>query len=340
MCALRAKFAAHPAIRKTLLDTGSATLIEHTEKDRYWGDGGDGTGKNRLGVLLMRLRDELNHGASDGNSDATTEVSSGSKHGASEPLSVPLRIPAMKQLQQDDDHEQNSTRRAATTPQKRPRTDMASDDADERDTNLTAVKRAKDADVLWTPSGRVPHSRCNWVIPSRLLVGAEPTADTLPAILSFGVTKFICLSDCHYESSLPFNVALIKAHMRHGAAGTQKAVELLANQVVDDMHKTSARIYMHCRGGHGRAGMLGAIIAGLYYGLKCVRAIAYIEEKRNERPDKSHNFIPTPETTAQVKMVAAIIQLEDNAQLPDRSSRLWLKRVQKERKERAANKLT
>lgn len=42
-----------------LLETGEDDLIEHTVKDRYWADGGDGSGKNRLGVLLMRLRSEI-----------------------------------------------------------------------------------------------------------------------------------------------------------------------------------------------------------------------------------------------------------------------------------------
>lgn len=41
------------------METGNRELIEHTEKDRYWGDGGDGSGKNRLGFLLMKLRDEF-----------------------------------------------------------------------------------------------------------------------------------------------------------------------------------------------------------------------------------------------------------------------------------------
>jgi hypothetical protein len=27
--------------------------------DSYWGDGGDGSGKNMLGKILMRVRDEL-----------------------------------------------------------------------------------------------------------------------------------------------------------------------------------------------------------------------------------------------------------------------------------------
>ena len=60
--ALRAKFAQHPELREALLDSGDATLIEHTENDSYWGDGGTGKGKNRLGVLLMELRAELKEG--------------------------------------------------------------------------------------------------------------------------------------------------------------------------------------------------------------------------------------------------------------------------------------
>ncbi len=32
---------------------------QHTANDRYWGDGGDGSGRNQLGLTLMRVRDEL-----------------------------------------------------------------------------------------------------------------------------------------------------------------------------------------------------------------------------------------------------------------------------------------
>jgi N-glycosidase YbiA len=53
---LYAKFTQHPSLRSMLLSTGDAVLVEHTEKDRYWGDGGDGTGLNRLGELLMEVR--------------------------------------------------------------------------------------------------------------------------------------------------------------------------------------------------------------------------------------------------------------------------------------------
>ena len=57
--ALLVKFTQHPALRSLLLSTGDAELIEHTKNDRYWGDGGNGNGKNRLGQLLMELREKL-----------------------------------------------------------------------------------------------------------------------------------------------------------------------------------------------------------------------------------------------------------------------------------------
>lgn len=57
--ALFAKFTEHLELQKLLLETGDAVLVEHTRNDRYWGDGGDGSGKNRLGLLLMELREEL-----------------------------------------------------------------------------------------------------------------------------------------------------------------------------------------------------------------------------------------------------------------------------------------
>jgi ribA/ribD-fused uncharacterized protein len=57
--ALRAKFEQHPELKALLVSTGDAKLIEHTPDDSYWGDGGDGSGKNLLGILLMEVRASL-----------------------------------------------------------------------------------------------------------------------------------------------------------------------------------------------------------------------------------------------------------------------------------------
>jgi N-glycosidase YbiA len=47
------------------LATGDAKIVEHTENDAYWGDGGDGSGQNKLGQILMEVREELRHGQED-----------------------------------------------------------------------------------------------------------------------------------------------------------------------------------------------------------------------------------------------------------------------------------
>jgi ribA/ribD-fused uncharacterized protein len=54
-----AKFTQHPELRELLFSTGEAYLVEHTTNDSYWGDGGDGSGQNKLGQILMSVRDEL-----------------------------------------------------------------------------------------------------------------------------------------------------------------------------------------------------------------------------------------------------------------------------------------
>jgi ribA/ribD-fused uncharacterized protein len=57
--AVLAKFTQHDSLRELLLSTGDAWIIEHTENDKYWADGGDGTGRNMLGLILMEVRDKL-----------------------------------------------------------------------------------------------------------------------------------------------------------------------------------------------------------------------------------------------------------------------------------------
>ena len=57
--ALRMKFSQNPEIAEELLATGDAIIIENTRNDAYWADEGDGSGKNKLGLLLKQVREEL-----------------------------------------------------------------------------------------------------------------------------------------------------------------------------------------------------------------------------------------------------------------------------------------
>ena len=56
--ALRKKFS-HEKLKRILIGTGHRELIESSPYDYYWGIGSDGSGKNRLGFLLMAVRSEL-----------------------------------------------------------------------------------------------------------------------------------------------------------------------------------------------------------------------------------------------------------------------------------------
>ncbi|MFT6397715.1 MAG: ribA/ribD-fused uncharacterized protein [Bradymonadia bacterium] len=57
--AVRAKFTPHEELTELLLKTGAANLVGHIEADSFWSDGGDGSGRNVLGRLLMEVRSEL-----------------------------------------------------------------------------------------------------------------------------------------------------------------------------------------------------------------------------------------------------------------------------------------
>lgn len=57
--AVRRKFELHPELKAMLLATGDEEIIEAAPTDTYWGVGRDGTGQNKLGRIIARIRDEF-----------------------------------------------------------------------------------------------------------------------------------------------------------------------------------------------------------------------------------------------------------------------------------------
>jgi ribA/ribD-fused uncharacterized protein len=54
--AVQRKFETHAGIRAILLATGEEEIVENAPGDYYWGCGADGSGRNRLGQILMEIR--------------------------------------------------------------------------------------------------------------------------------------------------------------------------------------------------------------------------------------------------------------------------------------------
>lgn len=55
---IREKHAQHPYIQKKLLETVGMDIIEDSPKDAFWGWGPNKDGKNHLGKIWMKIRDE------------------------------------------------------------------------------------------------------------------------------------------------------------------------------------------------------------------------------------------------------------------------------------------
>lgn len=57
--AVYAKFSQNIELKNILLNTGSEYIVENTSNDYYWGCGANGSGKNKLGIILMEVREKL-----------------------------------------------------------------------------------------------------------------------------------------------------------------------------------------------------------------------------------------------------------------------------------------
>jgi ribA/ribD-fused uncharacterized protein len=64
--AVRRKFELHGELRELLLATGEEEIMESAPTDYYWGVGREGTGQNRLGKIIERIRAELRAQPTDG----------------------------------------------------------------------------------------------------------------------------------------------------------------------------------------------------------------------------------------------------------------------------------
>ena len=53
---LRAKLAQHREAQEALRDSGDEDIVENSPTDYFWGEGADGSGKNMLGKLWMKIR--------------------------------------------------------------------------------------------------------------------------------------------------------------------------------------------------------------------------------------------------------------------------------------------
>lgn len=144
-----------------------------------------------------------------------------------------------------------------------------------------------------------PTNTSNWLIPNKLLVGGYPdTESDIKAIESAGITTFVCLNDEYGRKDLhrPFPsyaTALSNAKFVHfpmkDMAPHRSDKELLAfcNNLAD-LVVSGNTLYIHCSGGHGRTGMVAAILLHILTGHDSDVLFDYVQYCHDQRV--CHNY--------------------------------------------------
>mmetsp|Transcript_12804 Transcript_12804/g.40615 ORF Transcript_12804/g.40615 Transcript_12804/m.40615 type:complete len:374 (-) Transcript_12804:525-1646(-) len=183
-----------------------------------------------------------------------------------------------------------------------------------------------------------PTDESNWAIPGRLMVGAFPGVPddeenerVLASILKEGVTTFVCLqreydpraTDDEWRSGAAlrpyFSTAVDVAHeldptrqlsfvhfgIEDCSVGDDGAVTQFAIDLADRIRSTNEIVYLHCWGGHGRAGTIVCLLLHLLYGLDDRAALVRCQLVHDTR--RVPIAVGSPQTPRQREQVSRII---------------------------------
>ena len=177
----------------------------------------------------------------------------------------------------------------------------------------------------------------NW-LSDKLCVGGYPKNKLeLNNILATGITTFVCLNEpfdkdrlYKYEKDLPKdkNCLFINEPIQDMNVTSDVKVRALCENIVKKIYK-GEKVYIHCRGGHGRTGTIAAIVLYMLYELSIQQIYDYLQYSHDQRignyfascfwtmaldqtePQK-HCFVkgqvPTPQASCQRRQVERIIK--------------------------------
>ena len=187
---------------------------------------------------------------------------------------------------------------------------------------------------------RGPTDESNWVVPGRLMVGAYPASldqelheRQISSILELGIRTFVCLQR-EYDGNAteeqwrtgqrirPYIHDAAAMLGRHAESGKREEVKFVhcpivdcdttADEIIVELATNLLRrldvgetIYLHCWGGHGRAGTVASLLVGLLYGMDGQESMEYIQALHDTR--RFPLDTPSPQTQKQRDQVSRIL---------------------------------
>ena len=174
--------------------------------------------------------------------------------------------------------------------------------------NETAVPSITWNDDMNLDPYRAPENikyKCHWVIPNKLMMGKSPNNDKelMDALVNvIGIKVFLTLTDGPINNQLS-NIEYIHFPMKNFTVASDESTIDLMWDIMDKINKDKElKLYTHCNSGHGRAGVMSALLLQCIYGIEANLSMQYLKLVHTTRCDNNISC-NIPEKQPQVDQV-------------------------------------
>jgi protein-tyrosine phosphatase len=131
--------------------------------------------------------------------------------------------------------------------------------------------------------------RCSYFIPNKALFGSFPEQKVVEELEELGVRYFIDLTCDDEDKTVPYTTKYMYIKYPIKDRNIPEDWKSFAQLIVKICHilknlKTTEKIYINCRGGHGRSGILVACILCYYYEISPEEALHQTTKCHSNRP--------------------------------------------------------
>jgi len=150
---------------------------------------------------------------------------------------------------------------------------------------------------------------------NKALFGSYPTCDSVKELEKNGVRFFVDLTFKDETKIIPYNTDYTYIHypIKDNKVPTNwrtfSVLILKLKYIIKNLNK-GEKIYIHCKGGHGRSGILVACLLCAFYNIKPSNAITATTKFHNKRVDMKEKWrkIGSPQTRSQKRFVSKFFQ--------------------------------